>query len=442
MTDLLYPRLPPAIARELFLEYRLLPVAALRERSGLRHQDAVFGAIGGTEVAEEQLEELAQAIRGAAEASGYPEARGSESDRARFDLAAAEVLHAQMGVVAAEAAAVDVWAFFGAILLPDVCFWRFPDPPEDRVIGPDLTRHTLARLWWRAYQLDDIRPGAGLLALTAIAESEMNQLFERRSIGGNRRLVRAVATALTRSDADWSDTPRRALVRDSAARIQRRLAFSMLEALDDDHLQSEVDKIFASAALALTNGDRRVEPDSPPETDVAHAERDKTSNGEVDEVPSAGPDEPADAPQSVTDFEDVELASVPAQLAQLVSERGGMRDDDLVSAYESRFGVSVGEAERDLVRRFAWSAKGRRFLELDEENGLWLPGQQPPEPIEQLDGWTITRIRDRARQLVRSHPEVDAFETLLPDVYAGDGRVPRLVMSLVGRIVNQVRREQ
>ena len=66
MPDLLYPRLPPAVARELFQEYHFLPPHLLREGAALQHQDAVFAAVGGAEVAEERLEGVGWQSRAAA----------------------------------------------------------------------------------------------------------------------------------------------------------------------------------------------------------------------------------------------------------------------------------------------------------------------------------------------------------------------------------------
>ena len=84
--------------------------------------------------------------------------------------------------------------------------------------------------------------------------------------------------------------------------------------------------------------------------------------------------EPGEPRQGVRAFDDVALADIPAQLAQLVLERGGIKDDDLVFCVrDGGTGFCTG-GERDLVRRFAWSAKGRRFLELDEAEATMAAG--------------------------------------------------------------------
>jgi hypothetical protein len=119
-----------------------------------------------------------------------------------------------------------------------------------------------------------------------------------------------------------------------------------------------------------------------------------------------------------------------------------LTDADLPAAFGRRYGVAVAKDDQQLIHRFAWSAKGRRFVELDEENDLWLPGQRNPQPIEQLSDWTLNRIHDRAVALLRQHPDQDPFEHLVSEVYtAGNGRTPRLIMSIVGKELNRARRD-
>lgn len=431
--SLLYPRLPPAIARRLFEASLVLPVDRLRDRAQTSHPDAVFAALGGVEVNEDHLRRLAAGIRQAAEEAGFPASPRTQEARDRFDLACAQVLHREARMVAAEAAVIDVWAFLGAVLVPDICFWRFPDPPADRVVGPDLTRHTLARLWWRAYQLEDLQGDDGLSALTLIPENEMNQLFERRSIGGNRALVRATARVLLTPDESWRNVNRRALVRDGLARVQRLLAFMMLEALEEAALEAFARSVFNYAAAALTEDARTAAPDA--------AVRDEFEEPltVASEIGLEEDEDPEGAFETALDH--AALGRIPAQIATLVNELGGVPDNELVDRYQRRFRIQVPADEHELVRRFAWSAKGRRFIELDEENGLWLPGTQQPAEIEQLGAWTIDRIYHRAEELLRADLDEDPFEQLVREVYRSDGaRIPRLVMSLVGRIINRARR--
>jgi hypothetical protein len=425
----LYPRLPPAVARRRFQELQLLPVSLLPTETRSHDPDAVFAALGGAQAMEQHLEELRAALVTVAERAGYPNQRGTRESRERFDLECAAVLRDQMHIVAAEAAAIDVWAFLGVMLLPDLCFWRFPNPPEDRVIGPDLTRHTFASLWWRAYQLADLEPSGGLTALDAIPENVMNQIFERRAIGGNRELVRGVARTLIATQGQWPQIARRRLVRDSVRRIRRLLAFTSPEALDDATLAALLRQVFDETASALLDAPPSV---SEPDDDDPPTQRDAP--------PSSSQNGDKVLPEM--DFDDVSLAEIPAQIAMLVSELGGISADDLPDAFERRYSVHVPSDKHQLLHRFAWSAKGRHLVELDEDNNLWLPGLKAASRVEQLGDWTISRIRDRASALLRAEPGRDPFTQLLSEVYTSEGgRVPRLIMSLVGKILNEAKRD-
>jgi len=392
----------------------------------------VFAALGGVQVSEQHLGDLRAELIAVAERAGYPADRGSRATRERFDLECAAVLRNRMHTVAGEAAAIDVWAFLGVMLLPDLCFWRFPNPPEDRVIGPDLTRHTFARLWWRAYQLADLEPSGGLIALEAIPENVMNQIFERRAIGGNRELVRGVASTLIATQNQWPEIPRRRLVRDSIRRLRRLLAFMSPEALDDPTLTALIRHVFDETADALLAAPVDTsEPDDDDDTAAVQSAPEPEVRRQNDSDTSA-----------VLDFDDVPLAGIPAQIATLVNELGGVTDADLPAAFERRHGIRVPTDEHQLLHRFAWSAKGRRFVELDEDNKLWLPGTKSPDQVEQLGDWTIRRIYERAAALLRAEPDRDPFELLVAEVYKAEGgRVPRLVMSLVGKIINKARRD-
>jgi hypothetical protein len=431
---LLYPRLPPAVARRRFEALTQLPAALLPSESRHHDPDAVFAALGGAKASEQHLGALRAALLEVAERAGYPNERGTRASRERFDLECAVVLRDQMQIVAAEAASIDVWAFLGVMLLPDLCFWRFPNPPQDRVIGPDLTRHTFARVWWRAHQLADLGPSTGLTALGAIPESVMNQIFERRAIGGNRNLVRGVARTLISTQDRWPEIPRRRLVRESTRRLRRLLAFTSPEALDDATLATFIGHIFDETATAL----------------IA-TPLDTLATSEDDDVPGDPPPDPDMSPEGAQNsddlsagcyFDDIPLARLPAQIATLVNELGGVTDDALPAAFERRYGIHVPVEEHQLLHRFAWSAKGRRFVELDEDNNLWLPGPKAPGPVEQLGDWTISRIYEQAVARLHAHPETDPFEILVAEVYKADGgRVPRLVMRLVGKIVNRARRD-
>ncbi|MFD0507137.1 hypothetical protein ACFQ0G_38855 [Streptomyces chiangmaiensis] len=131
----LYPRLLTEQARPLFEEYRHLTVAELAGQVAVSHESAVYVATGGDRISAQQLRELRAGVVDLAERAGFPD----DSDRAsnaEFDLQVAALLHAEMGMVPAEAASRDVWAFLAIVLLPDVAFWRYPQPPRTASSAP------------------------------------------------------------------------------------------------------------------------------------------------------------------------------------------------------------------------------------------------------------------------------------------------------------------
>ena len=71
--SLLYPRLPPAVATALFEICRSEPLESVRAQARASHPEAVFASLGGIEVTEGHLTDLAERIRGAADGSGFPE---------------------------------------------------------------------------------------------------------------------------------------------------------------------------------------------------------------------------------------------------------------------------------------------------------------------------------------------------------------------------------
>src|SRR5690606_7653755 len=106
----------------------------------------------------------------------------------------------QMEISANEATQVEMWAFLGCVLLPDVVRWRFPGraaTPDERFIGGARgLRNTFGRLWWRAYLLEARRGEDGLLdPLVALNEDEMVQITERPGLSGYPATASALAHA-------------------------------------------------------------------------------------------------------------------------------------------------------------------------------------------------------------------------------------------------------
>jgi hypothetical protein len=87
------------------------------------------------------------------------------------------------------------------------------------------------------------------------------------------------------------------------------------------------------------------------------------------------------------------------------------------------------------VRRFAWVAKGKHWINLID--GQWVPDSRRPEQPPHYGDWTYSAIVERARELLVDTP--DPFARLLADVYDG-GRVATLAMSIVDSAINRARR--
>ncbi|WP_324604779.1 MULTISPECIES: DUF6339 family protein [Streptomyces] len=237
----LYPRLLSAQARPLFETYARLDPGELAARVADAHDAAVYVATGGDRVPPARLRELRELVLGLAEQAGFP----GDSDRARraqFDLQLAVLLHKEMDMVPAEAAAPDVWAFLALVLLPDVAFWRYPQPPGDRVLGTDLTRHVLGRLWWRAQLVHSAERPEPYDALDILGEAAFDQIYARRAaLGGSAHLVRAILRVW--SGLDLTGVNERDTLRDFLKRLLRLAPFVLFDGVEEHALDEELRRV-------------------------------------------------------------------------------------------------------------------------------------------------------------------------------------------------------
>ncbi|AUG75746.1 Site-specific DNA-cytosine methylase [Kitasatospora sp. MMS16-BH015] len=245
----LYPRLLAEQAAPLFEEYRRLTIAELTGAAAFSHESAVYVATGGDRVPADRLRELRAGVVDLAKNAGFPD----ESDRARnaeFDLRLAALLHAETGMVPAEAASRDVWAFLALVVLPDVAFWRYPQPPKDRVLGTDLTRHVFGRLWWRAQLVrssDDPEPYG---ALKILGEAAFDQIYARRAaLGGSPHLVRAILRVW--KDLDLAKLNEREALRDFLKRLLRLAPFVLFDGIEEWALDAELRAVAEESVTAL-----------------------------------------------------------------------------------------------------------------------------------------------------------------------------------------------
>ncbi|WP_203884747.1 hypothetical protein [Planotetraspora kaengkrachanensis] len=176
---------------------------------------------------------------------GFPEPAGPEA-RIAFDRDAASAIRLHMDLSWAEAGNRNLWSFLSLVALPHVTKWRFGLDNRERWIATDLTRHTWARLWWQAVVFAGHEH-----VLAALSESDLNQLLERRSIGGDPRLVREIARAVTEVPAQ---VPRRAVIRDVTFRLRRYLAFLDARALSDQQVRELCSALTNETVMRLRTG--------------------------------------------------------------------------------------------------------------------------------------------------------------------------------------------
>ncbi|MFB7294925.1 DUF6339 family protein [Streptomyces rubiginosohelvolus] len=253
MISFLYPRLLSDRAAPLFAEYQQLSIPELTERVAFAHESSVYVATGGDRVTAARLRELREGVLVLAARAGFPDT----SDRVRnaeFDLSLAALLHAETGMVPAEAAARDVWAFLALVVLPDVAFWRYPHPPKDRILGTDLTRHVLGRLWWRAQLVRSPDAPEPYGALKILGEAAFDQIYARRAaLGGSPHLVRSILRVW--DDLDLQGLNERETLRDFLKRLLRLAPFVLFDAVEEEALDDEL-RAVAQQSVDAQRGQR------------------------------------------------------------------------------------------------------------------------------------------------------------------------------------------
>ncbi|MFE9306212.1 DUF6339 family protein [Streptomyces sp. NPDC006706] len=248
MMSFLYPRLLPEQASPLFANYQHLTIEELSDLIDVSHESAVYVATGGDRVSRTQLKDLREGVLDLAKQAGFP----GDSDRTRnaeFDLRLAALLHSEMGMVPAEAASRDVWAFLALVLLPDIAFWRYPRPPKDRVLGTDLTRHVFGRLWWRAQLVRAPGDPEPYGALKILGEAAFDQIYARRvALGGSPHLVRSILRVW--ENLDLAGLNERDTLRDFLKRLLRLAPFVLFDGVEEHALDTELQAVAREAVDA------------------------------------------------------------------------------------------------------------------------------------------------------------------------------------------------
>lgn len=244
----LWPRLSAGGGRQLLEE--LVESGEAFQAGANVHPLQTFAATGGSRVTPKTVTALADIIDEIARRKGYPDASPS-ADRIAFDREAAEAIFGFMDVTAFEASQPGVWTFLSVVAMPEITQWRFGFDNRERWIASDLTRHMFARLWWQAFTFGQPILGGGVdyRLLRSLSESDLNQLTERRSLGGNHRLARAVA-------AELAAHPKRgrAIIRHVARKLRRLGAFIDFASLSDNDIRATVRTALLDAVESQSSG--------------------------------------------------------------------------------------------------------------------------------------------------------------------------------------------
>jgi very-short-patch-repair endonuclease len=139
---------------------------------------------------------------------------------------------------------------------------------------------------------------------------------------------------------------------------------------------------------------------------------------------------------SIGTFADLPLRSIALRVSALVTQQEEIREDELVEEFSVAYRLEVPRKLHNLLQKFAWSAKGHKFIQLDEAGGRWVPGDEEPHEIDSFADWTFNAAVERAAELLPTMPEKQVYEQMLGEVYrTPSGRVPRIVTTIVGKAI-------
>jgi hypothetical protein len=407
----LFPRLPHRSAEQVYSEQQNLPLDQLMGASS--HRQMVWPATGAERVGDAELDELGSRLRDSAVGYGYPQPL-APGDQYSFDLALARVLWETVDLTPAEAGFGDVWSFLALALVPDVVWWRAAGSTNlERFVATDLTRHTLARLWWRAqlftWGLDDPEEGWALWKSTAIGEAELDQIQTRRRAYGSsprafRTLVRIYPTVTTLADELGVD--RRTFWRQSYLRWLLRLgAFINLSGMPEAELKEDLLLLAHELAAAHRSGSDTAEYDRTDEEE------------EQEEAASSGDDT----------FDSLPLSTLVVRLTEAVRAAGQVERKSLASAFERASGIAVPPARAAILTGIAWH--GQRLEYLVHTGGdaqtIWHPGSVLPAPDRRWGEWSMDSFKTHVAGLNGGGD----FDSLCADLF--DGRAGTTVKRIV-----------
>ena len=241
---LLIPRLPRSLHQrrldELAQVWANDGLPGVRRSAALGHPQAAPAATGGARATEAELEKVANGVRSAVEPFLLA-GTVSQKEQQHFDLLLGRSLHQELPITPADAGHSTTWAFLSLVLVPDVAAVRYP-PDENGRLEPSRFdgggRTVLRRAWTRYQGIGDMLEVELDAGRELLAEDALVQLFERTAFSRNRRLLRASAGRILRTQGRdqgyWRALSKALLVKTGPR---------MLDVLDDAELEALVEDV-------------------------------------------------------------------------------------------------------------------------------------------------------------------------------------------------------
>jgi hypothetical protein len=248
MDQLLFPRLNDIGVQ------KLLPVEGKVDAANLDLQIESappfisWAATGGRRIRISELLAVRSAILKIATSLGFPRV-STQAQRAEFDAECSAFLLERGVIPTGEALRDDVWAYAATVLLPDICLWRFPNPPKERFFGG--VGNTFQRLWLRARAFDrgSDHPKRWEL-LSQLSEDAMVQITERPSVAADPGLALTIAECWLKTANKAGKGRMENIARNAVRNLRIANEVLYFAALDEKSIESATLEYFDKAAVA------------------------------------------------------------------------------------------------------------------------------------------------------------------------------------------------